>query len=343
MFIPSGVVDPIDLIGNALYCSMVLLQFTTQNFDIFPQELLNLILSKYLEEESFPDTREICLNGEGVAQISFNSFFSSASQNKNEQYFGKILGSKPHGQGLMYFENEGFFDGIWRYGKKVKGRLYTPNESYEGGFENDMFNGHGVITTPESRFEGEFEKGEFCGYGSMRHFDGELHEGQYRDNCKNGVGITYKRNGDKYEGEYINDRLSGPVKITYQDSGDQYEGEIRSVVVGGGNGVVAQKHGKGTLRFESGDVYEGKFVAGKRADKQGVMRYVNGDRYEGEWKEDVRSGQGTMYYASGNRYVGSWANDQKHGKGTTHYASGNKYEAEWVNGECAKTGKFISK
>ena len=47
-----------------------------------------------------------------------------------------------------------------------------------------------------------------------------------------------------------------------------------------------QRHGKGRLRFMSGNVYNGEFQY-NQIHGQGVMTYRNRDRYDGRWKNGM--------------------------------------------------------
>merc|ERR1719502_1483334 len=87
-----------------------------------------------------------------------------------------------------------------------------------------------------------------------------------------------------------------------------------------------EKDGFGVLvDSNSGEEYEGEFVAGKRHGK-GVCKYADGERYIGNWEEDVRSGLGTLEMADGNRYEGSWKGGVKDGWGTMSWiATGEVY------------------
>jgi hypothetical protein len=80
-------------------------------------------------------------------------------------------------------------------------------------------------------------------------------------------------------------------------------------------------HGRGTMTFATGDVYEGEYAEGKQHG-QGKYSFADGDVYEGEYVEGKKHGQGKMTYPDGNVYEGEYAEDEQHGKGTYTYASG---------------------
>jgi hypothetical protein len=72
---------------------------------------------------------------------------------------------------------------------------------------------------------------------------------------RNGIGRMTFANGDKYEGNFVNENLNG----------------------------------RGTMTFANGDKYEGNFVNGTSNGK-GIMTYENGTRSEVNWKNGKQIG-----------------------------------------------------
>jgi len=97
--------------------------------------------------------------------------------------------------------------------------------------------------------------------------------GDWRDNCKEGFGIQYYKNGDKYEGMW----------------------------------AVDKKHGQGTFwRIDNGKLrreYTGDWYEDRRHGR-GTFFYTNGDRYDGYWVNGSPQGEGRMIYANENIYEG---------------------------------------
>ena len=91
---------------------------------------------------------------------------------------------------------------------------------------------------------------------------------------KEGKGIYYYYNGNKYEGDWENDEIKGKG-IYYYKNGDRYEGECKD------------------------DKAEGK----------GIFYYNNGDKFEGYWKNNKKDGKGIMYYNNGKKEEGYWKDD----------------------------------
>ena len=64
--------------------------------------------------------------------------------------------------------------------------------------------------------------------------------------------------------------------------------------------------GAGTLEYPGNDeflrqFYEGDFV-NKKAHGKGMMRWNQGDKYEGDWQEGLRHGEGTYFSKVSNQY-----------------------------------------
>jgi hypothetical protein len=121
----------------------------------------------------------------------------------------------------------------------------------------------------------------------------------------------------------------------------------------------------GTFRvlFESGDVYEGGFVDGKREGK-GQTNYRSGDVFEGDYHNDFRHGKGKYEWKDGSMQSGNWRNGLLHGEGemfdapsgqyycgnfvddnyTGHgvmiYGDRSKYEGEWLDDKRHGKGKL---
>jgi hypothetical protein len=106
------------------------------------------------------------------------------------------------------------------------------------------------------------------------------------------------------------------------------------------NQVADKIHaGRGTMKYASGDVYEGELKDGDNRHGRGMYRYANGNVYEGEWKDDRRHGRGTNRFADGDVYEGEFKDGNIHGRGTMRYANGTVYEGEWRDGQQYKSGQ----
>ena len=119
---------------------------------------------------------------------------------------------------------------------------------------------------------------------------------------------------------------AGVVKKKIQFSYGEYYGEEKD----------EKPHGKGELKYKSGDVYDGEWKDGERHG-QGVYKYKWRnedvyDVYDGEWENNEEHGHGVMKYANDDVYDGEWKNGMMC-KGIMTYANGDVYDGEWENGK----------
>ena len=158
--------------------------------------------------------------------------------------------------------------------------------------------------------------------------NGDKYEGEFVDNIKEGKGIYYFNNGDKYEGEFFEDLKDG-YGVYYYKNGDKYEGEYKE----------DKKDGHGKYYYNDGERYEGEFKNGF-AEGRGTYYYDDGEKYVGDYKEDKRHGHGIYFYKNGDKYIGEFKYGKKDGKGTLYDENGNKKkDLLFENGERIKKKK----
>lgn len=98
----------------------------------------------------------------------------------------------------------------------------------------------------ENSYEGgRNENGQMEGEGKLTYWNGDVYEGNYKDDVKNGFGkYYYSETKNRYEGEWVNGKKEGKGVFIWSN-GDKYEGQF----------LKDNKHGKGKLTHNSGDVY----------------------------------------------------------------------------------------
>ena len=110
----------------------------------------------------------------------------------------------------------------------------------------------------------------------------------------------YYPNGDKYEGDFINNKAEGNGKYIMKD-GIYYIGQFKNYL----------RNGKGIMYYPNGKImYEGDYVNDK---KEGNGKYIlkDGSYYIGQFKNDLRNGRGLFYYSNGEiNQEGIWINDE---------------------------------
>ncbi|KAJ9458310.1 Phosphatidylinositol 4-phosphate 5-kinase 8 [Diplonema papillatum] len=191
-----------------------------------------------------------------------------------------------------------------------------------------------------------------CGKGVFTYgVEGDRYEGEFKDDKKHGEGCYTFANGNRYEGEFVEDRRNG-FGIYYWVCGDMYSGcwkdgrmEGRGVTVyANGNkyeGDFCQdkREGQGKLTCTDGLVFEGQWGDNMRHG-YGVLVFPTGDRYEGDWKEDRKDGRGTDIFVNGNTFTGRYANNVKSGHGVMKYANGDVYDGWWSDDKMHGEGTY---
>jgi hypothetical protein len=110
-------------------------------------------------------------------------------------------------------------------------------------------------------------------------YDGDLNSRGER----HGNGSFIADNGNKYEGEWRNDKRKGQGKATY-NTGDVYSGSWKN----------CKRHGYGTMYIENGDIYEGSWEQGFK-NGPGTYRWKDGEVDISMYSSDYRTGEGVRW------------------------------------------------
>jgi len=175
--------------------------------------------------------------------------------------------------------------------------------------------------------------------------------------CDNGFGTWVYPNGDKYEGNWVNQKMHG-VGIYYYKNGDTYKGDFRDNKLEGTGTFISHvgdkytgeylnnfAEGEGTYYYANGKVEQGLWlkgqfvgnnkktgcVSGDCSNGKGTYILDNGEKYVGSMKNGSREGKGVYYFNSGEWYSGEWSKNQRNGQGTNYFPDGEKYEGNWKN------------
>ena len=171
----------------------------------------------------------------------------------------------------------------------------------------------------------------FTGRKKKVYRDGNKYDGDFVEDKRQGKG-TYIRVTDKatYSGEWYNNVRHGygVEEIPSKDGTQRYEGEWKE----------DKRCGFGKILYDNGDRYEGEWLDNLKHG-QGKFYYTNGNFYEGGWLSNKKEGVGTYIFANGTRYDGELKNDKINGRGICHYADGEVYEGEWLDGKWHGKGK----
>lgn len=231
----------------------------------------------------------------------------------NMKYEGQLLDGFPSGEGTM----------TWT-GSSVEGFA-----AVKGNFTKGIPDGQVRITYSSGNiYEGMVKAGKLNGQGKLIYVDGSkksgtigpqkiafaYYEGEFVNNMREGVGITYYKNGEKLEGQWEKDLFNGYGTAT-EENGLKYTGNWKS-----GN-----YNGQGRLDYADGSFYVGQWLKGRRNGK-GVFTSATGLKQEGDWSNDKYSGVGEVIYSSGATYKGALVNDVFEGQGIYVFADGTVLE-----------------
>jgi hypothetical protein len=100
-------------------------------------------------------------------------------------------------------------------------------------------------------------------------------------------------------------------------NGDKYAGEFRD----------DKRTGQGTFTWPDGQKYVGEFRDSKRTG-QGTYKWLDGTQYAGEWRDNKRTGQGTYTWGAGTnwagqKYVGEFRDDKFNGQAVLFAVDGS--------------------
>jgi len=166
------------------------------------------------------------------------------------------------------------------------------------------------------------------GYHVKTWGDGSRYEGEWVDDMMTGRGFMVWADGRRYDGEWFENRCNGRGVLTYKD-GRRYEGEYK----------LDKMHGRGVYIWAEGARYEGEYKEDKK-NGRGVQTWPSGARYEGEYVDSMQTGYGLMTWADGRRYEGYWVNSKCTGFGTLTHKDGRRYEGQYVNDKMQGHGVY---
>jgi hypothetical protein len=109
-----------------------------------------------------------------------------------------------------------------------------------------------------------------------------------------------KRNTKKKNAISRKNRMKGGYRGTKIYLDKTYNGQIWP--------EVDKPHGKGTMKWDNGDVYDGQWRYGKMSGR-GTITWYDGTSYTGNWRSDKRNGFGTMKYKNSKIAKGNWLDD----------------------------------
>jgi hypothetical protein len=144
----------------------------------------------------------------------------------------------------------------------------------------------------------------------------------YKNNC---YGISILSNGDKYKGEWKDNKVHGHGAWNY-GYGNKYVGQFKD----------NKRNGQGTYTYSNGDKYEGKWKDNK-AHGQGTYTFGKRDDNLGKLKYGKFNGEENFTYVTREKYQGQFKDVKKHGQFTFTKANGDKYLLEYKDNKVVKS------
>ena len=252
-----------------------------------------------------------------------SNFLKSGNQNNSLNKMNKINKlDKFSSQGwtLFYPENDPFFISM----ENLKDTI--PNQRIENQGRNELYigevnqarqrHGYGKLITPEFEKEGTWKNNKFNGWGREVRKNGEIYEGKFVNDVLTGKG-KYKNGNILYLGDFVNYDQHGKGEL-FTDK-YHYFGDFKRNCF----------HGFGRIELYDIGVYEGEFND-KEITGLGIFKYSNGDYYEGYMNQGKKEGMGKFVSFNGKTLEGKFYNDEFVGKDNlrsnkSHYKKSYKY------------------
>ena len=161
-------------------------------------------------------------------------------------------------------------------------------------------------------------QGKKEGFGTFIDAKGNKYSGEWKDDKLNGKGRLFSINGDYYEGFFNNGIIEGYGMYYSKTKGYKYMGDFKNY----------KFHGKGKLIYDDKTTYEGNFFEGYK-DGEGKLTFNDGAYYEGHFDKNIFSGKGKFTFKDGRNYNGEWKNNVMEGTGIFTWGSDSKYIGEY--------------
>ncbi|EAR84709.1 protein kinase (macronuclear) [Tetrahymena thermophila SB210] len=142
--------------------------------------------------------------------------FGILEYKSGNKYEGQFKNDDFNGKGIYYYkqgDNIKKYEGQWASNQKDGFGImeYKNGNRYEGQFKNGEFNGKGIFYYKEDdikkSYDGLWVNDKQEGFGILEYKNGTKYEGNFKNGKKNGKGIQLDQNGQKLNGEWIDDKF----------------------------------------------------------------------------------------------------------------------------------------
>ncbi|MEN9341970.1 MAG: hypothetical protein RIQ54_226, partial [Candidatus Parcubacteria bacterium] len=206
--------------------------------------------------------------------------FGIVRHSNGAKYVGEFTEGKSNGLGVLYFPNTDpkgrySYEGLQENDKKIKGKLLFNDGNFEFVFKVRKTSSYGQNSATMNRQAEQLPlktKGENpnnlascpkdknarfhnC-WGILTFENGDRYVGEFKDNKRNGQGTYTWPDGSKYAGEYKDNIKDGQGTYTWPD-GSKYAGEWKDDDV----------HGRGIQYSSNGSVFRSGFFANGKLKK----------------------------------------------------------------------------
>ncbi|KAM8961004.1 radial spoke head 10 homolog B isoform 2-T2 [Pelodytes ibericus] len=262
------------------------------------------VLAQLIVERYEGDTVHGLYEGDGVA------FFIDGNI-----YRGTFSEGLMHGKGTYTWADGLTYEGEFSMNFPMGHGVYIwPNGCrYEGQVYKAIRQGNGIFISSNQQvsYAGEWRKGAKHGKGAI-YYNAEgtsWYDGEWIKNNKEGWGVQCFKNGNIYEGQWKNNKFHGEGRMRWLSSNQEYMGQwVNGIQNGHGTHTWFLKRVVGS-QYSLRNEYVGKFANGERQG-HGQFYYANGAMYDGEWKNNKKHGMGKFIFKNGKIYVGEFVEDQ---------------------------------
>ena len=189
--------------------------------------------------------------------------------------------------------------------------------------------------------------------------NGDKYVGEFKNDKMEGHGVYTWKSGERYDGEWKDDKMEGHGVYTWK-SGERYDGEWKDDKKHG-HGVHTgaptrgtsdtydgqykddKKNGNGKFTSKGGNIEEGVWQDNQMNGPGSWQGVFPGDKYQGGFKTGSWDGHGRRDHQDGSFYVGNWKNGQMDGQGIITRTNGNTYSGIFNNGKEPVEGIYIEK
>ena len=165
---------------------------------------------------------------------------------------------KKLGFGILLYEDTSKLMGNF-FDSKLNGIVYfyncgLDNSTFIGEYRNNIPNGYGVYSRQGLKLEGmNWNKNYINDIGIALWDEGDIYEGEFKNNIKEGIGTYRWEDGSTYMGHFENNQLNGYGYMNFAN-GNSYVGEFD-------DGYLS---GWGKFTWEDGKCYVGNYYKNKK-------------------------------------------------------------------------------